>query len=371
MIKLHVIQAEFGDCFILESNQGKDKVTILIDGGPYQTFKKHLKPALQKLPLGGKLDLVILSHIDNDHIIGLLDLFEEIKTHRQEGKKEIIRVGKLWHNSFNDLLELDTEPKKFFKTVFLSQNLFAKKEQVKKEKIIASIIMKGFQQGSDLTLLARSLKIPINPEFDKLIVVKDTLKSINLKNIRLHILGPSEENLKKLRAKWKKWFKKKKVTHTTQLEIFQILDKSIPNLASIMFLAEIKNRKILFTGDGLGQDIIQILSKNNMMNKNGNFHVDILKVPHHGSDRNASLEFFNAVTADCYIISANGRDDNPSFDTLRWIVESGRNSKNSRKIVLTNMTPSVKSILKAYDQKKFNYECTILEKKDDFLTLNL
>lgn len=61
MIKLHVVQAEYGDCFILESNQGKDKVTVLIDGGPYQTFEKHLKPALQKLPSPKKIDLDVLS----------------------------------------------------------------------------------------------------------------------------------------------------------------------------------------------------------------------------------------------------------------------------------------------------------------------
>ncbi len=27
-------------------------------------------------------------------------------------------------------------------------------------------------------------------------------------------------------------------------------------------------------------------------------------------------------------------------------------------------------MLKEYDQKKFNYECIVLEKKDDFLTIN-
>jgi beta-lactamase superfamily II metal-dependent hydrolase len=95
MINLHVVQAEYGDCFILEPDQGKDKVRVLIDGGPYQTFEKHLKPALQKLRLGGKLDLLILSHIDNDHIIGLLDLFEEIKTEREKGVKEFIKIGKI------------------------------------------------------------------------------------------------------------------------------------------------------------------------------------------------------------------------------------------------------------------------------------
>lgn len=111
MIKLHVVQAEYGDCFILESKSGNDSVNVLIDGGPYQTFEKHLKPTLQKLPLNGKLDLVVLSHIDNDHIIGLIDLLEELKTEREKGEKELIKVGKLWHNSFNDIFELVTGTK--------------------------------------------------------------------------------------------------------------------------------------------------------------------------------------------------------------------------------------------------------------------
>ena len=138
-----------------------------------------------------------------------------------------------------------------------------------------------------------------------------------------------------------------------------------------MFLAEIKNKKILFTGDGLGQDIVDMLSKNEMIDENGKFHVDVLKVPHHGSDRNTSLEFFNTIEANYYIISANGRDDNPSLSTLRWIIESGKSSKRSKKIILTNMTPNVKRILQEYDKNKFNYETIFLEKTSDFLTINL
>ena len=56
-------------------------------------------------------------------------------------------------------------------------------------------------------------------------------------------------------------------TGKTEFGLVQILDKSVPNLASIMFLAEIKNRKILFTGDGLGQDVVDILSKNEMLDR--------------------------------------------------------------------------------------------------------
>ena len=81
-MKVHVVQAEYGDCLILESKTGKNSTTVLIDGGPYQTFEKHLKPTLQKIPIKSKLDFVVLSHIDNDHIIGLLDLLEEIKSQK-------------------------------------------------------------------------------------------------------------------------------------------------------------------------------------------------------------------------------------------------------------------------------------------------
>jgi beta-lactamase superfamily II metal-dependent hydrolase len=48
----------------------------------------------------------------------------------------------------------------------------------------------------------------------------------------------------------------------------------------------------------VGQDIIEILSKNNMLDKNDRFYVNVLKVPHHGSDRNTTQEFFKTVIAE-------------------------------------------------------------------------
>jgi beta-lactamase superfamily II metal-dependent hydrolase len=370
VLNLHVVQAEYGDCFILESKQGKESTAILIDGGPYQTFEKHLKPTFQKLPTNRKLDLVVLSHIDNDHIIGLLDLLDEIKSQREKGKKELIKVYELWHNSFNDILRIDVEPFLFFKNIYINQNLISKKEEEKNQRIISSIIMKGFQQGKDLALLAKTLKISINPRFNKLVVVDEIVKSIHLKNITIRILGPTRKNLEKLRQEWKDWFTKKKQIQNVDSDLLQILDTSVPNLSSIMFLAEIQNKKLLFTGDGSGEDVIRLFSKNEMLDEQGKMHVDVLKVPHHGSDRNVSKEFFNTINSHYYVISANGRDDNPSLATLRWIIESGQ-SKNLKKIVLTNKTPNVLKILKEYDQKKFNYECSILEKKEDFFTIYL
>ena len=171
------------------------------------------------------------------------------------------------------------------------------------------------------------------------------------------ILGPTKKNFEKLREEWKNWLDKKKLNENLEFDLLQILYKSIPNLSSIMFLVEGKNKKILFTGDGSGDDIIEVLTRNTLLDKQGKFHVDILKVPHHGSDRNVSREFFNTVNADYYIISENGRDDNPSIDTLKWIIESGNKTKKSKKIVFTNNTPNIAKIIKVYPQKKYDYEC--------------
>jgi hypothetical protein len=370
-MKLHVVQAEYGDCLILESGTAKNSATVLIDGGPYQTFEKHLKPTLQKLPVNRTLDLVVLSHIDNDHIIGLVDLFEEIRDQREHGTKELIKISKLWHNSFNDLFQIDEDTNTFLKNSFLTLNFKSKDAQTKAERFITSIIMKGYQQATDLTALAKLLKVPINPEFHKLVLVEDTTKIIKFKDITFRVLGPTKKNLDRLREEWKDWLKKKKLNQNLEFDLLQILDKSIPNLSSIMLLADCKNKRILFTGDGSGDDIVEVLSYNAMLDKQGKFHVDVLKVPHHGSDRNISPEFFNTVSADYYVISANGRDDNPSIDTLKWIIESNNKENKSKKIVLTNNTSNTVKILKKYDQKKYNYECIFLKRNEDFLTLNL
>ena len=101
-----------------------------------------------------------------------------------------------------------------------------------------------------------------------------------------------------------------------------------------------------------------------MLNSEGKLHVDILKVPHHGSERNVSEQFFNTVTADVYIISANGRDDNPSFLTLKWIIESGKKYHRKVTIVATNKTENIEKAQQIYDPKKFQYTFVFFEPKN-------
>ena len=76
---------------------------------------------------------------------------------------------------------------------------------------------------------------------------------------------------------------------------------------------------MLLTGDARGDFIMEDLERENLLTKTKPMHLDILKVPHHGSDRNVDDSFFERITADHYIISGDGEHGNPERETLEMI----------------------------------------------------
>jgi beta-lactamase superfamily II metal-dependent hydrolase len=355
LLKLNVIQAEYGDCLLIESSDGKNSNFILVDGGPSQTYKRHLDPALKLIVTSKKLDLVILSHIDNDHVLGLLDLLEAIMKEREGNSTELMNIEGLWHNSFNDLLGTKEESNKLAQNPSMSNLFLLNKGGDFINKLPALGALKGISEGRDITKLAKQLHVPINAQFggNPLVVSGEEYKIIELGNMKLHILGPTQKNLDRLKKMWDEWERQHLQAKVTidDYAALEALDSSITNLSSIMFLVESAGKKMLFTGDGLGSDVVESLSKTGLLDSQGRLHVDILKVPHHGSGRNASKQFFDTVTADLYIISANGRDDNPSFSTLKWIIESGK--KYHRKVTIIAES-SFSSTASAASSRKFS-----------------
>ena len=74
-MKLQIFQSAQGDCLLLE---GKDKKLVLCDGGMRSSIKSHVRDELTKLRTKGReLEFVYVSHIDSDHISGVLQLLED------------------------------------------------------------------------------------------------------------------------------------------------------------------------------------------------------------------------------------------------------------------------------------------------------
>jgi beta-lactamase superfamily II metal-dependent hydrolase len=129
-----------------------------------------------------------------------------------------------------------------------------------------------------------------------------------------------------------------------------------------MFLAESGRRRILLTGDGLGDDVVAGLEAAGLMAPGGTFKVDILKVPHHGSARNVVGKLFDRVLADTYVLSANGKYGNPDYQSLIWLVDAAVRQGRDIEIFATNPTDSLARLVSERPPASNHYHLTIMEK---------
>lgn len=372
IFKLRVIQALHGDCLILEYGSHTDRNYMLIDGGPSSVYENHLKGELTGIrELGGKLDLAILSHIDDDHINGLLDLLHELIQQRREGEQETIAIGGLWHNSFGQTLGETVERG-------LARQMEA--SWIKRGSMpLVDIQARSIKQGHDLTASARGLRIPVNVEFrdtpDRLVCLENLDKPIQLANLKIRVVGPTHGTLKSLQVEWEKWLaKQKKAAELPAAEaeiVSRDLDKSVPNLSSIMLLVEGEDKTVLLTGDGRGDHLLEGLQQAKILKEDGTIHVNVFKLPHHGSARNVTPELFEHVTADMYVICADGTNDNPDFQTLEWLVQAAITQRRSFIIVATNETVSTKALVEKYNPSRYSYKLMSIWPDKNSLTLDL
>jgi hypothetical protein len=370
MLKLHLVQAKQGDCMILEYGTQAEPKYILIDGGPATIYKTHLRGELRRIKKAkGKLDAVVLSHVDDDHVRGLLDLMAELQRQRDDGMPETISIGELWHNSYSQTMgdEIENRFRALVKDLGPLGDIMDDSDTTDR----------NISQGDRLTKSAAALGIPINPfTLEHPICVDDAPAPITFGALRLQVVGPTHKNLEKLRKDWLAWLKaQEKRAQERDLAVAERAaikaDESVPNLSSIMLFAEAAGKTLLFTGDGRGDDLLQGLGQAGLLSPEGKLHVDVLKLPHHGSVRNVTQDFFKAVTAGTYAISANGDDGNPDLTTLAWIVEAAKEQAREIEIVVTNPTESTQQLMQAYAPDEYGYRLITMPPQAHALTLEL
>jgi hypothetical protein len=97
-------------------------------------------------------------------------------------------------------------------------------------------------------------------------------------------------------------------------------DQSVANLASTIVLFRFMGRTFLFTGDARGDLILYGLLQAGLLDEQGEAIVDLMTIPHLGSQRNITVDFFRRVKAAGYLFSGDGRHDNPSTTTVASLV---------------------------------------------------
>ena len=364
MFKLHVVQAAFGDCLLLEHGSAGAPRFTLIDGGPETTYDKHLRATLQALP-SRALELVVLSHVDTDHIIGLLDLVAELRDQRANGQQETVTIGKLWHNSFSATIDTDGTIAPRAAALLASAGASS--------LTLAGPGILGIAEGHKLRSGAAALGLVPNQGFpDGLICVDTAPKKKQFGNLTLRVVGPTAPNLDELRLEWEAWLD----AHEDEIAsgdpvALANADASPPNLSSIVLYAKADGKTILLTGDARSDHVLQGLEQAGLLDGQGQLHIDVLKAPHHGSDRNMTKKFFKAVIADVYVFSANGKDGNPDLATLIWLVEAARDQQREIRIVATNETPSLNKLKEEYPADEYDYTLELLPAGEHAMVVTL
>jgi beta-lactamase superfamily II metal-dependent hydrolase len=370
VLRLHVIQANNGDSLILQYGTPCDPHYALIDGGPKTIYDDHLSHNLLDIREHG-LDLLVLSHVDEDHVYGLLDLMSELRYQQQTGAPPLIAIDALWHNSFSETIGGDVQSG--------LGTLLADIPSAGEKMVASDRTTRSIRQGDRLGAMAKGLGIKINPHFapDGQILVDKSQGPIVLGNLSLQIVGPTQKNLKRLRKSWLKWLKdqRKRVLHpdpTVAERALREADDSVPNRSSIMMLAEADDKTILLTGDGRGDHLLQGLQEAGLLDSEGSLHVDVLKVPHHGSINNVSAKFLSKVTADHYVISADWEPHHhPSLETLALLAEEARDQGRPITIHVTNETESTTAFEAQYPADRYGYELKKMKPGDHSMTIEL
>jgi hypothetical protein len=166
-------------------------------------------------------------------------------------------------------------------------------------------------------------------------------------DFHIRVVGPRRVDLENLRDEWEDWIRGneeaiRRIREQAQIEAERIhADEAVsfrnvlsnlaeqlgdrgkvtvPNLASLMVLVEADGKSVLLTGDGHATDIRAGLSDIGVLDSEGQGHVDVLKVQHHGSEHNIDAEFCRKITARHYVFCGDGAHENPDLEAVDTLI---------------------------------------------------
>jgi len=313
---IKALRANHGDAIVLEITKSSSEVfRILIDGGPPGMIAETSHPRLKAQQtrdfvqllhdyrdVGLEFDLTVLTHIDSDHIGGLLAAY------RREEFRKIIGKN-IWFNSAH----------------LIAKEL--KKIEPPDSKIIISPIVgpnTSVREAIDL---------------DKLVEKNQTNRSLITTNTpplsldwgRIDILSPTVAQLNNLVDYWKKEIPSKTTSgkendYGCTIEHYQknddfTSDVSVRNGSSIAMLVRSQVGSFLLLGDSFSGTVANSI-RNLGYSETNKLIIDVCKVSHHGSKGNTCPDFLSLIDCQYFLISTNGGKQLPNKQTIARILNT-------------------------------------------------
>ncbi|MDX3586620.1 ComEC/Rec2 family competence protein [Streptomyces europaeiscabiei] len=306
-IRIEALPAQEGDCLWVEWPHAGRTRRMLIDGGRAgrgDTLPEGLAARFRRQPLAERaFDLVICTHLDADHIGGLIPLFRS--------PPEGFTAHDVWFNGDRQLLD---DVLSFDQADSLS-------------KLLRNRSWNRWFQGC-------AVEVPESGE----------LPRIDLPGLQLTLLSPLKKTLVRLSRDWLRW-----VEETEQQRLaFDVrtppdvlrgsyagvawgalptlpytADPSVRNRSSIAFVAEHQDgSRVLFGADACAEILQDGLRRLDGTPWGRPYQVDLCKVPHHGSSRNLSPQLLARLDCRHWLFSTNGaRFGHPDRPTVARIAE--------------------------------------------------
>jgi len=329
MFRLEMLPAGCGDCLWLEYGEPGNTHIVLIDGGEKATAARLTQRLRAALAARGQdslfIDLLVITHYDNDHIEGVLEVLE---------KQEVpVTFGDIWFNGDQQLATLP--PADAMGLGDLAATAEPGDEDLPPDLLgdaaagLAPADLLGAVEGDRLSQLLRERRLPWNQTFGGAAVMipkSGPLPSWDLPGgLKLTLLGPG---LPKLELLWKTWQKKvgtfdplklrrdregppdllgRSDTWPPTWRDAQERDPSVANGSSISLMAEYSGQALLLAGDAHAPSLVTGLDRLRQERRQADpFPLAAFKLPHHGSAKNLSPDLLQRVDCQRYLISTDG-----------------------------------------------------------------
>lgn len=317
--RIHVLPAQRGDALWVEYGPDDAPKHILIDGGITATGRDHIRTRVEEIGAPLHFELLVVTHIDLDHIQGILQFLEDLP--------DGITFGDIWFNGWDQMKAIGLEPMGVKEGIRLSE-ILKKKHKATWNKAA---------NGNAIALEADGS------------VVNYTIDG----GMELTVLGPAHEQLVKLRERWDDVIEEFGAAEEAEdngqelpgldlgvpgLEPMGPIDvpalaeskfkedDTVPNGSSIGLVLEYDGKRALMLGDAYPSVIANSLRS---ISPNGRFKADVVKLAHHGSRNNTDRALASLLSAQTWIFSSNGASNtkHPHKESVARVLHDGKGVK--------------------------------------------
>jgi hypothetical protein len=314
MFRVEMLPVNHGDGIWIEYGDASGTHHVLVDGGPPYA-KDVIAERLARA--GGHLELLVISHVDFDHVGGIVSLLARLPAG--------VRIEEVWFNGYDQLPGAPGD-------------------------------RLGAVQGEMVSAAIQECGLELNPRVDRAAVAvesDDALPSFALDGgLRLTLLSPSLDALARLLPKWRAEVEAAHMKPGDFEDALAMLrqrerlpdvlgeeepdppvldekpfveDTSVANWSSIAMLAEYDGRSVLLAADAPPGALLPPIATLCRARGEARLRLDAAKLAHHGSKGSTSAELLRTLDCPRYLVSTNGKIfRHPSPETLaRTILHGG------------------------------------------------